>query len=155
MRSRRRDGQRPVHRGLVVVLFLMMGIWFVGRGVGIVVDARTVARDGRLADAVVLTFHNTLYAGSIGRVYIGEPLYRDVPVLALRPHNPGANVKVRYVDGERFMAAEDGAPLNTGAMLIWLMLGSAVLGFSGWAARGLYREQRQWERLETELMKKA
>jgi hypothetical protein len=144
-----------VHRGLVIVLFLVLGTWFVSRGVGIAVDAHTVARDGRLADGVVLTFHQTLYAGAIGRVYIGEPLYQNVPVLALRPHDAGDNIKVRYVRGERFLAAEDGAPLNIGAMLVWLLLGAAVLAFSGWAARGLYREQRQWERLEAELLKEA
>lgn len=155
MRSRRRDGQRLVHRGLVIALFLIVGIGCVAQGLRIPVDAHTVARDGRLVDAVVLSFSETLYAGRFGRVYIGEPLHREVPVLALRPHSPGDIVTVRYVRGERFLAAEDGAPLNVNAMLVWSLLGAAMLGFSGLGTLRLYREQREWERLEAELLEEA
>lgn len=150
--SRSGDGGRPVHRGLVIVLFLLMGIWFVGQGVGIVVDARTVARDGRETDAVVLSYRHTLYAGAIGRVYIGEPLYREAPVLAMRPHQAGDAVQIRYVSDERLAAVEEGAPLNTDAMLVWTLLGTAIVGLAAWSARSLYAEQRQWERLEAQLL---
>lgn len=141
-----------MHRGLVIVLFLLMGMVFVGQGVGIMVDTRTVARDGHAADAVVLTYRHTPYAGATGWVYIADPLHRDVAAIALRAHASGDWIKVRYVGRERIMAAEVGAPLNTDAILIWTLLGSAVLVFSASATRTLYREQRDWEQLEADLL---
>ena len=151
-RRSRRDGGRPVHRGLLIAMFLLMGFWFVARAVEMAVVERMIARDGQLADAVVQSYHHTPYAGAIGRVYISEPVRRDAAALAMRPHEQGEWIKVRYVFDDRLLVAESGAPLNTDAMIVWLILGMAFLGFSGWATRALYREQREWERLEAELL---
>jgi hypothetical protein len=148
----RHDGRRPVHRGLVIVLFLLMGIAFAGKGVEIGVQGRAVARDGRTAEATVLTYRHTVYAGAIGRVYVGAPLYREAPALALRTRKTGAPVRVRYLSGERLLVAEEGAPLNTDAILLWTLLGTALMSFAAWSARSLYAEQRQWERLEADLL---
>ena len=148
-RVRRGDGGRPVHRGLLVALFLLLGICAIARGVQFAVDAHTLDRDGAVADGVVLTYHHTAYAGNIGRVYIGPPEFRDVPVSQLRRHDPGDQVRVRYT---ATLAAEDGAPLNVDAIAIWIFLGVAVLAITGWTTRLLYREQQDWERLEADLL---
>jgi hypothetical protein len=151
-RSAGRDGSRRVHRGLIIALLLLTGMAFIGRGIGIVVDARTVERDGAVLDAVVTTYRHAPYAGATGLVYVANPLYDYVPVMALRRHKPGDAVKVRYVGGQHVLAAEVGAPLNTDAILIWTLLGAAVVVLSAWSTRALYREQREWERLEAGLL---
>jgi hypothetical protein len=146
--GRPRDGSRLVHRGLLIALFLLLGMGLVARGVTIVVDAHTLNRDGLVADAIVLRYAHTVYGGASGRVYIGDPVYRDVPAQALRPHDSGDRIRVRYLAG---LAREDGAPLNYDAIVVWVLLGLAVLGFAGWFGRALYREQLEWERLEAQL----
>lgn len=138
-----------MHRGLLIALFLLLGISLVARGVTIAVDAHTLDRDGHLAGAVVLEYEHTVYGGASGRVYIGDPVYRDVVAVALRPHESGDQVQVRYLSG---VAREDGAPLNYDAIVMWILLGLAVLGFAGWFGRSLYREQQDWERLEAQLL---
>jgi hypothetical protein len=145
----RGDGGRLVHRGLLIALFLLLGISFVARGVTMVVDAHTIARDGATADGVVLAFHHTVYNGDSGNVYIGAPLFKNVAVQPMRRHKPTDFVKVRYLPD---MAAEDATPPNFDAILTWILLGVAVLLITGWAARALYREQQDWARLETELL---
>jgi hypothetical protein len=151
-RPARGDGSRRVHRGLLIALFVLTGMAFVGRGVGLLVDTRTVDRDGAVVGAVVMDYHHTPYAGRTGRVYVANPIYDYVPVMALREHIPGDPIEIRYVRGDEIIAVEVGAPMNTEAILIWMLLGAAVLAASAWATRNLYREQRDWERLEAELL---
>jgi hypothetical protein len=151
-RPARGDGSRRVHRGLLIALFLLMGTALVGRGVSLLVDMRVVDRDGVVTGATVMTYHHTPYAGRTGRVYVADPIYDYVPVMALREHEPGAAITIRYVRGERLLAVEDGAPMNTEAVLSWVLLGLAVITASAWAARTLYREQRDWEQLEADLL---
>lgn len=141
-----------MHRGFLIALFLLLGLTFAGKGVGLLVDARTLARHGSTVDATVLSYRQTLYAGKAGRVYIADPLFRDAQALAMRPHAVGDSIRVRYVSGERLLVAEEGAPLNTDAVLVWTLLGGAIIGVAVRATRTMYAEQRLWERLEADLL---
>jgi hypothetical protein len=141
-----------VNRGFLGALFLLLGLALAGQGVGLLVDARTVARDGRTVEATVLSYQDTLYAGKSGRVFIADPLFNDVQALALRPHEPGEIIRVRYLRGDRLLVAEEGAPLNIVAVLVWMLLGAAIVSVAAWSTRALYAEQRLWERLEADLL---